>query len=85
MVFIRRRADRLETKGTIDTILFEPESEQFSIVWRSSLRLQRDIFEISQVTVGQMSRAWWRALNTGKSYKSMDTIVRESAAEREDA
>ncbi len=85
IVFFRRRADRVETKGTLDTLMFEPDAERFSMVWRASLRLQRDIFEVSQVVVGRMSRAWWHSIETGKSYRSLDSIVREKAAARENA
>ncbi len=50
--FHRRRADSAERRGTLDTILFEPEAERFSLVWRASLKLWRDIFEVSHVVVG---------------------------------
>ena len=85
IVFFRRRADRVETRGTLDTVLFEPDAGRFSMVWRASLKLQRDIFEVSQAAVGRMSRAWWRSVETGKSYRSLESIVREKAAAREDA
>jgi hypothetical protein len=85
VVFFRRRADRVETRGTLDTVVFEPEAGRFGMVWRAQLKLQRDIFELSQVVVGRMSRAWWRSVETGKSYRSLDAIVREKAAAREDA
>jgi hypothetical protein len=32
-----------------------------------------------------MSRAWWRSIETGKSYLSLDAIVREKAVAPEDA
>jgi len=85
IVFFRRRADRVMTHGTLDTVMFEPDAERFSMVWRASLKLRRDIFEVTQVAVGRMSRAWWRSIETGKGYKSLDAIVREKAAAREDA
>lgn len=85
IVFFRRRADREETKGTLDTLVFEPEAERFNIVWRANLKLERDIFEVSQVAVGHMSRAWWRAVETGKTYRSLAAIVREKAVAKEDA
>ena len=85
IVFFRRRADRVETKGAIDTLLFEPEAERFSVVWRANLKLQRDIFEVSEVVVGKMSRAWWRSIETGKTYyPSLGAVVREDAVEEED-
>jgi hypothetical protein len=85
IVFFRRRAERVATRGTLDTLLFEPEAERFSLVWRASLRLQRDIFEMSQVVVGGMSRGWWRSIETGKRYGSLAASVREMARDREDA
>jgi hypothetical protein len=86
VVFFRRRGNRVETKGVIDTVVFEPEDERFSIVWRAKLKLQRDIFEVPQCTVGQMSRAWWRSVETGKTfYPSLGAAVRGEAMEREDA
>jgi hypothetical protein len=84
IVFFRRRAERVETKGTVDTVLFEPDKERFSVVWRVSLKLQRDIFEVSRVVVGHMSRGWWRAVQTGKSYKpSLDLVIRKKSSVRE--
>ena len=85
IVFFHRRTDRVETNGTLDTLLFEPDAERFSMVWRASLKLQRDIFEIPRAVVGPMSRAWRRSIETGKEYRSLASIVREKAAEREDA
>ena len=85
IVFFRRRADRVDTHGALDTLLFKPDAERFSMVWRTSLKLQRDIFEVSHVVVGRMSRAWLRAVETNKSYKSLDTILREKTAVRGDA
>jgi len=85
IIFFRRRADRVDTRGTLDTLLFEPEAMRFSMVWRATLKLQRDIFEVSQAVVGRMSRAWWRAVDSGKSYRTLDSIVRETPAERTNA
>ena len=85
VVFFRKRADRVEMKGTLDTLLFEPDEERLSMVWRASVKLRRDIFELSQAVVGKMSRGWWRSIETGKAFKTIDTIVREKVVEREDA
>jgi hypothetical protein len=65
-----------------DTILFEPDAGRFTMSWRASLPLQRDIFEMEQIVVGQMSRGWWRALETGKTYyPSVGSAVRLRASE----
>jgi hypothetical protein len=84
IVFLRRRAERVAKKGAIDTVLIEPEAERFSVVWRASLSLQRDIFEVSEVVVGRMSRAWWRAVEIGKSSRLLrNLVVRENIPETE--
>jgi hypothetical protein len=85
IMFFRRRADRVDMRGTLDTLLFEPDAERFSLVWRANLKLQRDIFEISRVVVGRMTRAWWRSIETGKRFETLNAAVRERAAAREDA
>jgi hypothetical protein len=81
IVFFRRRAGRVVTKGMIDAVLFEPEDNRFTIVWRAKLKLQRDIFEVPQAVVGQMSRAWWRAIETGKQYRPLRSLTREKVGE----
>lgn len=68
VIFFRRRGERVEMRATLDTVVFAPDRGHFEMVWRASLPLRRDIFEISQVAVGQISRAWRRALETGKTY-----------------
>jgi hypothetical protein len=85
VVFFRRRAERVEMQGTLDMLLFEPDEERFSMVWRASVKLKRDIFELSQAVIGRMSRGWWRSIETGKEFRTVDAIMREKAAEREEA
>ena len=85
VVFFRRRADRVETKAMLDTLVFEPEAERFCMVWRAKVKLERDIFEVPRAVAGRMSRAWWRSVETGKTYRSVDSVVREKAAARKDA
>jgi hypothetical protein len=81
VVFIRRRADRVVLRGTPDTLLFDPEAGRFTIVWRASLKLHQDIFEVPQIMVG-MSRAWWRSIETGKTYLSLRSIAGQKIADR---
>jgi hypothetical protein len=85
IVFFRRRADRVEMQATPDTLLFEPDAGRFSLVWRASLKLRRDIFELSAVVVGRMSRAWWRSFEIGNSHRSADARSGGAAAARENA
>ncbi len=84
VVFFRKRGGREETVAVIDTLLFEPDEERFSMVWRASLPLKRDMFEIAQVLVGRMSRAWWRARELGKTYyPSLAAAVQGQSAEED--
>src|SRR5262245_13505405 len=53
----------------IDTLMLEPDRNRFSVIWRTSLRLRRNIFEITRIVVGRMSRGWYRARDTGKEYR----------------
>jgi hypothetical protein len=46
---------REDVTATLDTIVFEPDHERFTMTWRVARPLKRDIFEISQVVVGRHS------------------------------
>lgn len=82
VIFFRRRAERVDMPAAADTILLEPDAGRFSILWRTNLRLTHDIFEVSQAIVGRMSRAWWRSMETGKRFQTVESIVREKAEMR---
>lgn len=66
--FNLRNWERKETEGVIDTVLIEPDESRFMLTWRASLPLRKNIFEVAQVVVGKMPRAWYRARETGKTY-----------------
>jgi hypothetical protein len=68
IAFLRRRGERHHTGAKLDTVVFEPDAQRFVMVWRATLLLKQDIFEVAQVVVGQRSRAWWRAVDIGKTY-----------------
>jgi hypothetical protein len=68
VVFLRRRGGHEERKGRIDTLLIESDRGRFSIVWRASLPLRKNVYEVTQIVTGRMSRAWWRSVETGKTY-----------------
>jgi hypothetical protein len=68
VVFFRKKSERQETQAALDTIVIEPDKSVFSLTWRASLPLKKNMFEIPQVLAGRMSRAWWRARELGKTY-----------------
>ncbi|EAR22484.1 DUF2169 family type VI secretion system accessory protein [Nitrococcus mobilis] len=68
VVFFRKQGDRHETHAVVDTIALAPDAGLFTMTWRASIPLRRNIFEVPQVLAGKMSRAWWRARELGKTY-----------------
>ncbi len=78
----RGRAEET-VQAVVDTLVIEPEAGRFSLVWRATLPLRKNMLEIAEVVVGRMSPAWHHARSGGKKwYPSLDVLVRERAAER---
>ena len=85
IVFFRKRGERSETNGVIDTIVLEPEKAIFTLTWRASIPLRKNIFEIVQVLAGNMPPGWWRARELGKNYyHSLGELTRERRREAEE-
>ena len=88
VVFFTKQGERKETPGIIDTVVLAPDQQAFTLTWRSSLPLKRDIFEIPQVLVGKMSRGRWGVRELGKThYPSLAPLAktrREPAEEGEE-
>ncbi|MGE0797079.1 MAG: DUF2169 domain-containing protein [Lautropia sp.] len=55
-----RTGTREAHEARLDTMAFEPDRERFSLVWRLSRPLRRNLFEIAEVIVGQPGSSWWR-------------------------
>ena len=68
VVFFRKNEEPLYQQAALDTIVIEPDLGRVLLTWRASVPLKRNMFEMTQVLVGQMSRAWWRARELGKTY-----------------
>ncbi len=86
IVFFYKKGGKYETNGVIDTLVLEPDAGVFTICWRASLALKRNMFEISQVLTGQMSQGWWRARELGKTWQpSLADVVKANKAEAEEA
>ncbi|MDR5734116.1 DUF2169 domain-containing protein [Caballeronia sp. LZ025] len=47
-------------RASVDTIVFEPEMERFTMSWRVRRPLKRNIFEVEQVLIGRHGRGWWQ-------------------------
>ncbi|MGB1010251.1 MAG: DUF2169 family type VI secretion system accessory protein [Thiolinea sp.] len=85
VVFFRKKGEKHQTQAVIDTIVFEPDKWLFTMTWRASLPLKKNIFEIPQILVGKMSRGWWRARELGKTwYPSLAHLQRAKQKEAEE-
>lgn len=85
VVFFRKHEEPEHKKAVLDTIMIEPDLGRLLLTWRASVPLKRNMFEMAQVLVGSMSRAWWRARELGKTYyPSIGAMVRERQAEKEE-
>lgn len=68
VVFFYKNGEVLKQKAMIDTIVLEPDEGLFTMSWRATIPLKKNIFEISQVLVGKRSKGWWRARRSGKPF-----------------
>jgi len=60
--------ERSEQHVLPDTIIIEPDLGRFTLTWRASHPLKRNMLEMRQCVVGRMSRGWYHARRTGKTY-----------------
>ena len=82
VTFFRKGGGHEAVEAQADTLVIEPDLRRFSITWRASLVLRRDLFEVPQILVGRRSRAWWIAHETGKDYfPSLGELVATRASE----
>jgi len=68
---IPHRGEDLQPEAVCDTLLIEPDLNQFSLTWRASVPLRRNLFELKQTVVGEMPHSWHskrRADRAGKVY-----------------
>ena len=66
--FAMKNCEKKHQQAIVDTIYIEPEEKQVTILWRTSIPLKKDMFEVRQVIVGKMSKAFYRARDLGKEY-----------------
>jgi hypothetical protein len=55
-----KRGERENYTATLDTIVFEPDAERFTMTWRVARPLKKSLHEIAQVLVGRKGREWWQ-------------------------
>jgi hypothetical protein len=83
VTFYLKNYDEKEVSAAGDTLIIEPDLGRFMIVWRASIPLRRNMFEVAQVIAGRMPRGWYRARKLGKTYyPSLQELVNLRRAER---
>ena len=84
--FYLRNYEHEDVDAVADTLILEPDLDRFSILWRASRPLRKNIFEVAQVIVGRMPSGWYRARELGKTwYPSLKDLIDERRAQREEA
>lgn len=82
IVFYPRHGDNVELNAVVDTLVLEPDLRRFTLTWRASLPLRKNMFEITEVLVGRMPTGWYRARELGKTYyPSLSALSASKAAE----
>ena len=85
IVFFLKKGETQKPSSVADTLVLEPNEGRFTITWRASLPLKKNMFEVSQVLVGEMSRGWWRARELGKTYyRSLNELIEAKRQESEE-
>jgi hypothetical protein len=60
VTFYYKNSVEKQTRSIIDTVILEPDLNRFMLVWRSTIPLRKNIFELAEATVGNMPRGWYR-------------------------
>ena len=55
-----KRGEREDLTARLDTIVFEPDAQRFTMSWRVARPLKRSMHELAQVLVGKKGREWWQ-------------------------
>jgi hypothetical protein len=55
-----KRGGREDLMASLDTIVFEPDAQRFTMSWRVARPLKKNMHEIAQVLVGKKGKDWWQ-------------------------
>lgn len=55
-----RKGGKEEHLAELDTVVIEPDEQRFTLTWRMSRPLKKNIFELGEVLVGKKGREWWQ-------------------------
>jgi len=68
VAFFLKNGETHKTHGLADTLVLEPNIGRFTITWRASMPLKKNMFEVIQVLTGEMPEDWWHARKLGMAY-----------------
>jgi len=86
VTFYLKNYEEKEAEAVADTLIIEPDLGRFVMVWRASLPLRRNMFEVARVVAGRMPSGWYRARKLGKTYyPSLKDLVDTRRTERQEA
>lgn len=66
-----RDGGREDLRAVLDTIVFMPDEERFTLCWRAARPLRRNMLEVGQVLIGRKEPAWWQAREVPMSVESV--------------
>lgn len=70
VAFFVREGDVDEAPAVPDTVVLEPDAGRFTVVWRATRHLRKNLFEVERIVAGRLSRGWYKARELGKTYSS---------------
>jgi len=62
---LRQDYSESSPEASADTLFFETEQRRFSVVWRASVPLKRNLQELKDVAIGPIDPLWWKARRAG--------------------
>jgi hypothetical protein len=86
VTFFFKNHQQTEILAVVDALVIESDLNRFVLLWRASLPLRRNMFEVAQIAVGRMPGGWYKARELGKTYyPSLKVLVAKRYKERQEA
>jgi hypothetical protein len=55
-----KNGEQEDYTAVLDTVVIEPDLQRYSLTWRVTRPLKRNMFEIAQILVGKKGKEWWQ-------------------------
>jgi len=81
MEVIRSNRARETLTPVIDTLILEPDEEQFTLIYRAKIKLKRSIHEVDTIIVGTPDELWEKKRLYGECYEEDTAEVNLEAQE----